>query len=107
MILLMVLMIPQCRRTQNNVIHPLILSLITQRLELLHKSDITTTLSMSIFLRKSKYPRQRLAGGKHVGYSESVYRSERKTADRNFALAYFMNEKSGKRNVWKCLINYM
>jgi len=51
------------------------------------------------FKNKSNPPRQRLAGGKHVGYSESVYRSERKTADRNFALAYFMNEKSGRGNI--------
>lgn len=32
------------------------------------------------------------AGGKKLGFSNSVYLSERSSADRNFALAYFMNE---------------
>jgi len=34
-----------------------------------------------------------LAGGKNCGFDNAVYLSERATADRNFALAYFMNEK--------------
>ena len=33
-----------------------------------------------------------LAGGARPQYSNSIYLSERKTADRNFALAYFMRE---------------
>lgn len=33
---------------------------------------------------------RRLAGGQRVGYSNTVYLSERSTADRNFALAYMM-----------------
>jgi glutaminase len=35
---------------------------------------------------------RRLAGGKKPGFNNSVYQSERETADRNFALAYFMRE---------------
>ena len=35
---------------------------------------------------------QRLAGGKRVGFNNSVYLSERQTADRNFALGYSMRE---------------
>ena len=35
----------------------------------------------------------RLAGGKEIGYDHDVYTSERETADRNFALAHFMNEQ--------------
>lgn len=35
---------------------------------------------------------QRLSGSKRVGFNNSVYLSERKTADRNFALGYFMRE---------------
>jgi glutaminase len=35
---------------------------------------------------------QRLAGGGAVGFNNSVYLSERRTADRNFALGYFMRE---------------
>lgn len=31
-------------------------------------------------------------GGQRVGFDNAVYLSERQTADRNFALAYFMNE---------------
>ena len=34
-----------------------------------------------------------LAGGCRPGFNDSVYRSERETADRNFALAYYMREK--------------
>ncbi len=34
-----------------------------------------------------------LIGGKPVNFNNSVYLSERQTADRNFALAYFMREK--------------
>jgi glutaminase len=36
---------------------------------------------------------QRLAGKRRVGFNNSVYLSERQTADRNFALCYFMREK--------------
>jgi glutaminase len=35
---------------------------------------------------------QRLAGGRRPGFSNATYLSERATADRNFALAYFMRE---------------
>jgi len=34
----------------------------------------------------------RMAGGHHVGFQNSVFLSERDTADRNHALAYFMRE---------------
>ena len=33
-----------------------------------------------------------LAGGKKMGYSNSMYLSERQNCDRNFALAHFMRE---------------
>ena len=35
----------------------------------------------------------RLAGGIKPGFSNAIYLSERQTADRNFALGYFMKEK--------------
>lgn len=35
-----------------------------------------------------------LCGGKDVSFNNAVYLSERQTADRNFALAYFMREKN-------------
>lgn len=35
---------------------------------------------------------QRLTGRSHVGFNNPVYLSERQTADRNFALGYFMRE---------------
>ncbi|WP_293001629.1 glutaminase A [Mycobacterium sp.] len=35
---------------------------------------------------------RRLSGSNGVGFNNSVYLSERKTADRNFALGYFMRE---------------
>jgi glutaminase len=35
---------------------------------------------------------RRLSGGGHVGFNNAVYLSERQTADRNFALGYFMRE---------------
>ena len=34
----------------------------------------------------------KMAGGSYVGFQNSVFLSERDTADRNFALAYFMRE---------------
>jgi glutaminase len=37
--------------------------------------------------------RARLTGGGPVGFNNAVYLSERQTADRNFALGYFMREK--------------
>jgi glutaminase len=36
---------------------------------------------------------RRLAGGVKSGFSNATYLSERRTADRNFALGYFMREK--------------
>ena len=33
-----------------------------------------------------------LTEGEYVGFSNSVFLSERQTADRNFALAYYMQE---------------
>lgn len=38
---------------------------------------------------------KRMGGGKKPGFNNSVYQSERGTADRNFALAYFMRENKG------------
>lgn len=37
---------------------------------------------------------ERLAGNQKAGFSNAVYLSERQTADRNFALGYFMREKN-------------
>ena len=36
---------------------------------------------------------RRLSGSARVGFNNSVYLSERRTADRNFALGYFMREQ--------------
>lgn len=36
----------------------------------------------------------RLAGGEYVGFNNASYLSERETADRNFALGYFMRENA-------------
>ena len=35
---------------------------------------------------------KKMAGGEYVGFNNSVFLSERDTADRNFALAYFLRE---------------
>lgn len=37
---------------------------------------------------------KKLSGYAHVGFNNPVYLSERETADRNFALGYFMREKN-------------
>lgn len=37
---------------------------------------------------------KKLSGGSWVGFNNAVYLSERKSADRNFALGYFMREKN-------------
>ena len=36
---------------------------------------------------------QKMAGGTSVGFNNSVFLSERESADRNHALAYFMRER--------------
>ena len=51
----------------------------------------------------------RLSAGKEFGFSNEVYLSERNSADRNFALAYFMNENNAfpdKTDLTKCLEFY-
>ena len=35
---------------------------------------------------------KRMAGGEYLGFNNSVFLSERDSADRNFALAYFLRE---------------
>uniref|UniRef100_A0A7E4W0G2 glutaminase n=1 Tax=Panagrellus redivivus TaxID=6233 RepID=A0A7E4W0G2_PANRE len=35
---------------------------------------------------------RRIAGGEHIGFNNAVFLSERATADRNYALAYYMKE---------------
>ena len=35
---------------------------------------------------------KRMAGGEYLGFNNSIFLSERDTADRNFALAYFLRE---------------
>ena len=46
----------------------------------------------------------RMAGGQHVGFKNSVFLSERDTADRNNALAYFMRESKCFPK-YKCLLD--
>ncbi len=41
---------------------------------------------------------QALTGGRRPGFDQKVYASERETADRNFALGYFMKEKGAFPN---------
>ena len=35
----------------------------------------------------------KLCGGEYIGFNNAIYASEKKTADRNFALSYFMREQ--------------
>ena len=35
---------------------------------------------------------KKMAGGEYLGFNNSVFLSERDSADRNFALAYFLRE---------------
>ena len=35
---------------------------------------------------------KKMAGGEYIGFNNSVFLSERDSADRNFALAYFLKE---------------
>ena len=43
---------------------------------------------------------ERLSGGIYkIGFNNSVYLSEKKTADRNYALAYFMKEKNNIKKI--------
>ena len=46
---------------------------------------------------------KRIAGGEYVGFNNAVYLSERETADRNFAMGFYMKENKcfpkGERHV--------
>ena len=35
---------------------------------------------------------KKIAGGEFMGFNNAVFMSERETADRNFAMAYYMKE---------------
>ena len=35
-----------------------------------------------------------MAGGEYLGFNNSIFLSERDSADRNFALAYFLRENN-------------
>ena len=35
-----------------------------------------------------------MAGGEYIGFNNAVFQSERATADRNFALGYYMRENN-------------
>ena len=37
---------------------------------------------------------KRIGGGEFVGFNNAVYLSERETADRNFAMGYYMKENN-------------
>ncbi|XP_053380706.1 glutaminase kidney isoform, mitochondrial-like isoform X1 [Mercenaria mercenaria] len=45
-----------------------------------------------VTLNKTMGQMKRLTGGEYLGFNNSVYLSERATADRNFALGYYMRE---------------
>jgi glutaminase len=52
---------------------------------------------------------QRLAGGEHLGFNNSVFLSERESADRNYALGFFMREYKcypEKTNLRECMDFY-
>jgi glutaminase len=52
---------------------------------------------------------QRLAGGEHLGFNNSVFLSERESADRNYALGFFMRESKcypEKTNLRECMDFY-
>ncbi len=52
---------------------------------------------------------QRIAGGEAIGFNNSVFLSERDTADRNFAMAYFMREHKAfppNTNLHECMDLY-
>jgi glutaminase len=36
---------------------------------------------------------RKISGGEYVGFNNAVFLSEQSTADRNFALSYYMKEK--------------
>ncbi|XP_069678114.1 glutaminase liver isoform, mitochondrial isoform X3 [Periplaneta americana] len=52
---------------------------------------------------------KRLAGGEHLGFNNSVFLSERESADRNYALGFFMREYKcypDKTNLRECMDFY-
>jgi hypothetical protein len=52
---------------------------------------------------------QRLAGGEHLGFNNSVFLSERESADRNYSLGFFMREYKcypEKTNLRECMDFY-
>ena len=57
---------------------------------LLHKLDAKKSIAQKFEMIQKYF--SKLSGGSYVGFQNSVFLSERETADRNFALAYFMRE---------------
>lgn len=56
-------------------------------------SLIKQKLSLSNRFDHIKMIWEKLSGGKHISFDNAVYLSEKETGNRNYALAYFMNEK--------------
>ena len=57
---------------------------------LLHKLDAKKSIAQKFEMIQKYF--SKLSGGSYVGFQNSVFLSERETADRNFALAYLMRE---------------
>lgn len=75
----------------------LLKTLVTPEMNLAEKFDFT----MNYF--------KRLAGGEHLGFNNSVFLSERESADRNYALGFFMREHKcypEKTNLRECMDFY-
>ena len=52
---------------------------------------------------------KRIAGNENIGFNNAVFLSERDTADRNFAMAYFMKEHKcfpKNNNLQECMDLY-
>ena len=64
-------------------------------------------LNCNEMLKNYLHSFQRIAGGEAIGFDNSVFLSEKETADRNYAMAYYMREKKYSLACYTMILNVL